>query len=80
MSELFPAAAPQVSIDVQIAEVQRELRQREFVYARSIQRGTMKQEDASRYIARMKAVLATLERVKLHGLVPCPPQPGSVGP
>lgn len=67
MPDLFPDIPAQISIDVQIEEVKREIRQRDFVYARAVDRGSMKPEEARRYVARMKAVLSTLEQVKLCG-------------
>ena len=48
----------------QIAEVKREVAMRQRVYAKQVSAGTLKQEVADRQIARMMAVLATVERVK----------------
>lgn len=53
-----------ITLDEQIAEVKREVAMRQRVYAKQVSAGTLKQEVADRQIARMMAVLATVERVK----------------
>ncbi|MBE7420666.1 MAG: hypothetical protein HS128_23465 [Ideonella sp.] len=50
-----------ISIEQQIAAVQREIRMREHVYPRRISDGKMTQKLADRELAAMRAVLATLE-------------------
>lgn len=59
MPELFPP-----SIDDQIACVERELGYRRHVYPRRIAAKQMTQALADKEIARMEAVLGTLQRVK----------------
>jgi 3-hydroxyacyl-CoA dehydrogenase len=53
-----------VTLVDQIAEVKREIAMRERVYARQIEAGKLKPEQAERQLSRMQAVLATVERVK----------------
>jgi hypothetical protein len=48
----------------QIAEVARECAMRERVYGNWVLSGKMKIEDSQRQIRRMRAVLATLERLR----------------
>ncbi len=48
----------------QITEVKRECAMRERVYGTWVLRGQMKLEDSQRQIRRMRAVLATLERLR----------------
>ncbi len=48
----------------QIAEVARECAMRERVYGNWVLSGKMKLEDSQRQIRRMRAVLATLERLR----------------
>lgn len=62
---LFDDVPPQVSIDVQILCVQREIRMREQVYPRWVANGKMKLDAAEREIEAMKAVLETLRQVKV---------------
>lgn len=50
-----------ITIDEQIACVERELKHREAVYRRLIERGDMTREDANKEYLRMKAVLKTLK-------------------
>ena len=50
-----------ISVEQQIAAVQREIRMREHVYPRRISAGKMTQKLADRELAAMRAVLATLE-------------------
>lgn len=52
-----------VPITDQITEVKREIAMRKSAYPRWIAAGRLKQEDADVRIARMAAVLATLERL-----------------
>jgi hypothetical protein len=49
-----------ISIDQQISCIRRELAIREVVYPKRIAAGKMKQAEADREIAAMRAVLATL--------------------
>ena len=53
-----------ISIDAQIGSVERELRQRERVYARLVHKRQMKPEAAAYETAAMTAVLETLKGVK----------------
>lgn len=55
MPDLFP-----VTLDDQIACVEREIRMRERVYPHQVNLGRMNQEYADRELARMRAVLSTL--------------------
>jgi hypothetical protein len=64
MSDLFPDAPQQVSLDDQIACVKREIGFREHVYPRRIKASQMTQALADRELGRMRAVLHTLEKVK----------------
>ena len=50
-----------ITIDEQIACVQRELKHRESVYRRLIEKDHMTREDANQEYLRMKAVLRTLK-------------------
>lgn len=52
------------TIAEQITEVKRECAMRERVYGTWVLRGQMKLEDSQRQIRRMRAVLATLERLR----------------
>jgi hypothetical protein len=52
------------TLDEQIAEVKRECAMRERVYGSWVLSGKMKLDDSQRKIRRMRAVLATLERLK----------------
>ena len=52
------------TLDEQIAEVKRECAMRERVYGSWVLSGKMKLDDSQRQIRRMRAVLATLERLK----------------
>lgn len=49
------------TLDEQIACVRREIGLRKSVYPKLVARGGLKQADADRELARMEAVLATLE-------------------
>lgn len=62
MADLFPP-----TIDEQIACVERELGYRRRVYPRRVEARQMTQDLADREMARMEAVLATLQRVKAGG-------------
>ena len=53
-----------IALVEQIAEVKREIAMRERVYARQVDQGKLKPEQAEGQLARMRAVLATVERVK----------------
>lgn len=55
------------TIDEQIACVKREIRMRESVYPRWVGNGKMSQRQADRELNAMRAVLATLERVRDQG-------------
>ena len=57
---------PTVPISMQIKEVERELDQREDVYARFVATRRMKVETAEARKAAMRAVLATLRTVSAH--------------
>lgn len=52
------------TLDEQIAEVLRECAMRERVYGNWVLSGRMKLEDSQRQIRRMRAVLATLEKLR----------------
>jgi hypothetical protein len=68
-ADLFPDAPRFVSIDDQIACVERELGYRRHVYPRRVAAKQMTQDLADRELARMSAVLETLCRVKVAGRV-----------
>lgn len=57
-----------VTIDEQIAAADRELRYRDRVYLRLIERGTMTQDDAALNVRQMKAIRQTLVGVRDYGL------------
>lgn len=52
------------TLDEQITEVKRECAMRERVYAGWVLNGRMKLEDSQRQIRRMRAALATLEKLR----------------
>lgn len=54
-----------VTLDEQIASVRREIGLRERVYPKWIEAGRLKPEAAEREIAAMRAVLLTLERLRV---------------
>jgi hypothetical protein len=54
-----------ISLEEQIACVKREIAMRKNVYAKRVLSGSMKQAEADREIARMEAVLETLNRIGL---------------
>lgn len=58
----------EVSLEQQIAEVERELKIREVVYPRWINaaKPKLRPETADRQMARMRAVLETLRRLKTN--------------
>ena len=62
MVDLFPDTL--TGLDAQIAEVRRELEQRERAYPRFIAAGTLTQVRADRQMAAMRAALATLEGLR----------------
>ncbi len=53
-----------VSIEEQIAEVEREIKLREHVYPRWVAEKKMRQEKADKCMAAMRAVLETLKTTK----------------
>lgn len=66
MSGLFP-----VSIEEQIAEIDREIKLREWKYPDWIAAGTVKKEVADRQMERIRAVRESLYRLKaLEGIKP----------
>lgn len=56
---------PEVSIDEQIACIQRERAMRLRTYPRWVKQGKLLQSNADEELCRIDAVLATLERVRL---------------
>jgi hypothetical protein len=54
------------TLPMQIAEVEREIALRESAYPRFVGSGKMKQDDADLHMAQMKAVLKTLQWLKLN--------------
>jgi hypothetical protein len=58
-----------VSIEAQISEVKREIGLRQRVYPNRVMSQRMSQADADKHMARMKAVLATLEAVQRKELL-----------
>lgn len=61
MPDLFPDAAPAVSLVRQIEAVERELSMRRRVYPRRVADGKMTPRQAETETAVMEAVLATLQ-------------------
>ena len=53
-----------MSLDEQIAAVEREIRYREWVYPKWVEKKRMKQEKAEHELAAMRAVLETLKGLK----------------
>lgn len=53
-----------VSIEEQIAELEREIRLREHVYPRWVEQKKMLQPQADKAMERMRAALATLRQVR----------------
>jgi len=60
-------AAPRISIEDQVACVEREIRQRARVYPRWVEAGRMTQAKADLENARMAAVLETLQEKAKEG-------------
>ena len=58
--------APRIPLNGQIAEVRRELDQREGVYQNAVSRGRMRQSEADYRTAAMTAVLKTLLWLQRH--------------
>lgn len=54
----------EITLNDEIAEVEREIRMRREVYARRVQRNQMRPEDAERRTRVMEAVLSRLTGVK----------------
>lgn len=63
------------TLDEQIAEVERECNMRERVYGRWVLDNKMSVEDSRRQIRRMRAVLATLRRLRAMELTEQPELP-----
>lgn len=61
------SAAPKIPIGEQIACVERELRQRDRVYARLVADGRMTPNKARQEKAAMQAVLETLQEIEQKG-------------
>lgn len=61
-SPMHPLTAP-IPLDIQIACVRREIRQRKSVYPRLVQQGRMLEATAAKELAAMLAVLETLTAV-----------------
>ena len=53
-----------ITLNEQIDEIKRELKQRERVYPRLVAQGKLRQSIAEYQVARMQAALQTVERVK----------------
>lgn len=53
-----------IPIDLQIAEVERELKLRARVFPRQVSKGTITQSAADKHMANMEAVLETLKLVR----------------
>lgn len=60
MNDMLSGVLPPVTINDQIACVEREIQQRRRVYPRLIAKGSMKQGTADEEIRRMEAVLETV--------------------
>ena len=58
--------APRISIDQQIAEVERELLLRRKVYPDQVKAGKLRQGEADLCLNRMQAVLGTLRYMREH--------------
>lgn len=72
MGDLFGGALP-VPLAAQIAEVRREIVQRERVYPRFVAAGKLTQGAADRQIGAMRAVLATLAAAAEDGALAVAP-------
>lgn len=65
MTDMFPdAPASPITLDEQIVCVAREIEMREQVYARRVLAHHMTQKTADKELARMRAVLSTLQSLK----------------
>jgi hypothetical protein len=53
-----------ISLQAQIEEVEREIRYRQDVYPRWVMKGNMRGSVADMHLARMKAVLETLQELR----------------
>jgi len=53
-------AKQKISLEAQVAEIERELRARAHVYPRLVENGRLKKETAARHVAHLEAALATL--------------------
>lgn len=62
--QLFADLPRQVSLERQLAAVQRELGMRRAVFPRRVLAGKMAQSEADEELAAMEAVLATLRRIR----------------
>lgn len=62
----MPDLSPTIPLSEQIAEVEREIKEREREYPGHVVKGRMRREQAHRHIDAMRAVLATL-RTTLTG-------------
>lgn len=59
-----------ITLEAQIASVEREIRMREKVYPRWTASGKLKKESADRELETMKAVLATLREIQAKQVPP----------
>ena len=64
MTDMFPYAPRQVSLDRQIQCAERELRMRRSVYPRHVRDSRMPQAKADSEIAAMQAIVETLRGLK----------------
>ena len=64
MSDLFPYLPIHVSLDEQLACVEREIKMRERVYPGLVENGKMSRPQADLEITKMRAVLTTLRSLK----------------
>lgn len=64
MKDLLDGAMPPISIDDQIACVEREISMRKRVYPRQVDQGRMTPAKASEEMRRMEAVLFTLRSIR----------------
>ena len=64
MADMFPISETEIPLRDQIECVKREIGMREQVYPRRVADGKMKQTTADAELARMRAVLKTLEGLK----------------
>ena len=63
MADLFGATAPEViTTAMKIAEIERELKYRRFVYSNRVAKGEMKQSVADRQTKIMEAILADYQQ------------------